>query len=91
MEEFVSESVAEILALIGSAIGSAVFTVGGLLIEQSSIQNVVAGQSAVGLWEMYMGAIALIVGLYLLGYQECWPRLMEYRRASKPVVGEPNE
>lgn len=91
MVEFVSESVAEILALVGSAIGSAVFTVGGVLIEHSSIQSVVAGQSTVGLWEMYMGVIALTVGLYLLGYRECWPRLMEYRRGSKPVAAEPNE
>lgn len=91
MVELVSESIAEILALIGSAVGSAAFTVGGVLIEQSSLQSVVAGQSTVGLWEMYMGGIALIVGLYLLGYRECWPRLMAYRHGSTSVAGEPNE
>lgn len=83
MVELVSESIAEIISLIGSAVGSLVFTVSGVVIEHSSLQNVVAGQSTVGLWEMYMGAIALIVGLYLLGYRECWPRLVAYRSGSK--------
>ncbi|RRJ29190.1 hypothetical protein [Halocatena pleomorpha] len=81
MDELVSGSVTELLALIGSAIGSIVFTVSGMLIEHNSLQSVVAGHSTVGVWEMYMGGLALIAGLYL-GYQECWPRLVDYRSRS---------
>ncbi|UPM43571.1 hypothetical protein [Halocatena salina] len=78
MDDLISESVVEIVALIGSAVGSILFTVGGVVLEHSSLQSVVAGQSTVGLWEMYMGGLALIAGLYI-GYQECWPRLVDYR------------
>lgn len=91
MDDLISGSIGEILALIGSAVGSLMFTIGGVVIEHSSLQSVVAGQSTVGLWEMYMGGIALIVGLYLLGYRECWPRLVAYRRGSKSMAGEPDE
>lgn len=87
INEFVSDSFAELVAIVGSALGSAIFTSIGLLVEHSSVQNVVAGHSAVGFWEMYMGAVALFAGLYLLGYRECWPRLMNYRHDSG-FVGE---
>lgn len=78
MDELVSASASELLELVGSAFGTVAFTVGGLIIEQNSIQSVAAGHSTVGLWEMYMGGLVLIVGLYLFGYRECWPRLQEY-------------
>lgn len=87
MNELVSESFAELVAIVGSALGSVIFTSIGLVVEHSSVQNVVAGHSAVGFWEMYMGAVALFAGLYLLGYRECWPRLMDYRHETG-VVGE---
>lgn len=75
MSEVVHGTVAELLALLLSALGSGVFTLGGLLVERAGIADVLAGQSAFGIWEVYMGTLALFVGLYLLGYGTAWPRL----------------
>lgn len=85
MNELVSDSFAELVTIVGSALGSVIFTCVGLFVEHSSVQNVVAGHSAVGFWEMYMGGLALFAGLYLFGYRECWPRLMDYRNKTGAI------
>lgn len=81
MALLVYESIGELLGLIGSAIGSVLLTIGGALVEQAAVQNVLAGQLVLGAWEAWVGTLALTVGLYLLGYQECWPRLQRLRHS----------
>lgn len=75
------ESLGELLALVGSALGTLVFTVAGVLVESAGLQHVFAGDIAVGGWELGMGALMIGVGLYLFGYQQFWQRLQLRRHA----------
>jgi len=75
MKGLVSETVIEVLAVIGSAIGAAIFTIGGLLTEQDGLQNMLAGHLTLGAWEAAFGLIFLFFGVYLIGYQQFWERL----------------
>lgn len=79
MDGFVSDSLAEGVALVGSALGSTVFTLVGIVAEYAGIQSLAAGHSTVGAWEVWLGAVALFVGVYLLGYREFRQRLVERR------------
>lgn len=79
MRTLVSEAVAELFAVILSAAGAAVFTVGGLLTEQDGLRKAIAGELTLGAWEVAFGVIFLVVGVYLIGYREFWPRLTEFR------------
>jgi hypothetical protein len=71
--------IAELVGLIVSTLASFGFTVGGTIAEQAAIQSVLAGQVVVGLWEAAIGLLALVVGLYLVGYREWWPRVQRRR------------
>jgi len=75
MRELVSEAAVEGLGVIGSAVGAAVFTVGGLLTEQDGARKLLAGHLTLGGWEVALGLLFLVIGLYLLGYREFWRRL----------------
>lgn len=79
MRELVTEIVVDGLGVIGSAVGAAVFTIGGLLTEQDGLQKLLAGNMTLGGWEVAVGLIFLVVGLYLLGYREFWPRLQAFQ------------
>ena len=79
MRELVSEAVIEGLGVIGSAVGAAVFTIGGLLTEQDGLQKLLAGHMTLGGWEAAVGLIFLVVGIYLLGYREFWQRLRAFQ------------
>jgi hypothetical protein len=81
MNGLVSEAVAELFAVVGSAAGAAAFTIGGLMTEQDGIQKIIAGQMTLGGWEAAVGLLFLMVGVYLLGYQEFWQRLQAFRSA----------
>lgn len=62
------------LDALASLLASGALTVAGLLAEWAGVQNLVAGQAAIGLWEVWMGGVALFVGLYLVGYGRVVPR-----------------
>jgi hypothetical protein len=81
MRELASEVSVELLEVIASALGTIVFTLGGFLVEQDGLQHYVLGQTTVGAWEIGMGLLFLVIGTYLLGYQEFWPRLRALRQA----------
>lgn len=72
----------ELLGFVVTAVGSAFFTVAGLLAEQAALTNLLAGQSVFGLWELYMGALALVVGVYVLGYESAWHQLQALRQSA---------
>lgn len=91
MKPVVTESISELIALVGSAIGTAVFTIGGMLTEHAALQNVLTGHIVLGAWEAWMGTLALIVGLYLLGYREFWPRLQQLHRYPNGWDADPRE
>jgi dolichol kinase len=79
MRALVSEAAVELFAVIGSALAAAVFTAVGLLTEQDGLQKTLAGHLTLGAWEVGFGVIFLVVGVYLIGYREFWPRLSEFR------------
>lgn len=64
-----------ILDTLVSIAASGALTTAGLLAERAGLQNVLAGQAAIGLWEVWMGGVALFVGVYLVGYRRVLPRL----------------
>ena len=80
MPSIALESGAELLALLGSALGTAVLTAAGLLVEEAGLQNVLAGQTVLGVWEAGIGAVLLFAGVYLLCYEQSWRRLRALRR-----------
>ncbi|MFT4957949.1 MAG: hypothetical protein ACI9PP_001186 [Halobacteriales archaeon] len=73
------ESLSELLGLTVSAIGTLAFTTVGAITEQAAIENLLTGHLVLGAWEAGMGAIALIVGVWILGAQKLLPRLRELR------------
>lgn len=82
MRELVSGMGIELLEIIGSAIGTVVFTLGGFLVEQAGLQNVLTGQTTLGVWEAGIGILFLFIGTYMFGYQELWPRLQVLARSN---------
>ncbi|WP_276270752.1 hypothetical protein [Haloarcula litorea] len=70
-----SESLLELLGLVGSALLSGLLTVVGVLTENAGVADLLAGQSVVGLWELWMGTLLLYAGVYLLGYKRVLPGL----------------
>lgn len=81
MKDVLTESVVESLSLALTALVSSGFTVAGLLIERAGLHEIVLGNAVLGFWELGMGSIPLIVGVYLVGYQRLWPELRARRAA----------
>lgn len=59
MQGIVSESIAELLALLLYAGLAVVLTVLGALAELASLETITSGQSFFGLWEVALGALLL--------------------------------
>ena len=75
MHEVVADLVAELVAVVLFSIGAGVLAVTGVLAELAGVSNLATGHVALGAWELYMGGLALFVGLYLLGYREVVQRV----------------
>lgn len=80
MEDAVVDTVVEVAVIVVAGIGSIGVTIAGWLAEQSGLHNVLAGELTLGLWELWMGTIALFIGVYLLGYRNVWRRSLAFRR-----------
>lgn len=72
---WLTESGLELAAVAFYALASGALTYAGLLSESVGLQQFTAGETAVGLWFLYVGAVALYAGLYVVGYGTAWPRL----------------
>jgi hypothetical protein len=68
-------SLGGLVSLLLMALGTVGFTLLGLLGEQAGFANVVAGDLALGIWEVFIGSWALFVGVYLLGLRQLVPRV----------------
>ena len=68
--EFVSETVVFAIEIVLAGI----LTTVGILSEQTGVASVTSGDT-LGLWYIYVGALALYGGVYLLGYQRVLPEL----------------
>lgn len=75
MYSSVTETGLDLATVTFYALVSGTLTYAGLLSETTGLQQFAAGETAVGLWFLYMGAVALYAGLYVLGYGTAWPRL----------------
>lgn len=75
MNEALYEVLLDAMAFLGSAIGTVVFTAGGIAVERAGIENLAIGSLGIGAWEVYMGTLLLFVGLYLCGYRRLFHRL----------------
>lgn len=80
MEDSVVDTMVELVVIVAAGIGSVGITVAGWLTEQAGLHNVLSGDLTLGLWELWMGTIALFVGVYLLGYRTVWRRGLAFRR-----------
>ncbi|WP_135306251.1 hypothetical protein [Haloarcula amylovorans] len=69
MTALLSESLAELLGMVASVLVAGLLTVVGALTESAGLTDLLAGQSTMGLWELWMGTILLYAGVYMLGYQ----------------------
>ncbi len=75
MHEVVVDIVADVVAVVLLSVGATALALVGMLSEQAGVTSLATGNLALGLWYLYMGGLALFVGLYLLGYQQVAPRV----------------
>lgn len=74
MTESIATSIIDLLVLLGEMTTAVLLTGVAGLLERDGLINLANGQLTLGAWEVLMGSLGLFVGLYLLGYRECWPR-----------------
>lgn len=79
MKDLAIDHFAELVDLAIYALASLLVSGLGIGIETAGVRNLLAGTPMLGLWELFMGAIAIYVGVYLLAYGEVRPRLAAIR------------
>ena len=79
MHEFGLESLVDVLATLAAVVGSVAFTVVGVLVDRAGLEALLGGAVAQGAWELWMGTLAVFVGVYLLGYRTAVPALLGRR------------
>ena len=79
MSELGLELAGDLLSTVLSAVGAVVFTVAGVFVDQAALANLAGGATGLGAWELFMGTLALFVGIYLLGYRTAWPSVVGRR------------
>lgn len=81
MSEFVPGSVPELLGLVFYAVVASVLTVLGAVAELASIQNLTAGQTVLGLWEVAVGVLLFYAAVNVVT-DFVVPKLRELQSAS---------
>ena len=79
MRELGFDVVGDLLFTFLSVVGAVGFTAVGVLVDRAGLNALLAGSIAQGAWELWMGTLALFVGLYLLGYRTAWPSILGLR------------
>jgi len=77
MEEQMVEFLVEAAWLVLEGALVVALTVVGFLGERIGFTSVTGGET-IGLWFVYMGTIALYVGLYMIGYRRLLPRIRRH-------------
>jgi len=75
MDDVVPASAAELVELVAWALGTGLFSITGIRLEEFAIGAVTAGQFTMAAWYLGVGCIALYVGTYMMGYLELLPRI----------------
>lgn len=76
MEEILMDAAAELISFVVYGILAAVFGYAGFVWEEVGISSLLSGDMVMGLWYVYMGSLALYVGIYLIGYREIPARIL---------------
>ena len=79
MRELGVELLTDLLVTFLSAVGAVAFTAVGIFVDRSGLDLLLAGAFAQGAWELWMGTLAIFVGLYLLGYRTALPGITGLR------------
>lgn len=69
MQELLAELAAEVVPVAVRAVAALAFTLVGGALELSALASLQGGAPLVGLWKVYVGAIALYAGVNVLGPQ----------------------
>ena len=75
MRDLGLEPLVDVLATLAAVLGSVGFTAVGVLVDRAGLEALLGGAVAQGAWELWMGTLAIFVGLYLLGYRTALPAL----------------
>lgn len=75
MQQLLSDGLLDIAVTVVALFASAVVTGIGVLGERAGLESVLAGQMALGAWELYMGSAAIAIGVYLIGLRHALPRV----------------
>lgn len=67
MQELAAELLAEGVPLVLRAVAAVVLTLGGAAAELNAVASFGSGNLLVGLWMLYVGAVALYGGLFVFG------------------------
>jgi len=65
----------DLVELLLVAAGSVVVSGAGLVMESRAVEALFGGNLPLGAWLLFMGAVALYLGVYLLGYGRFRSRL----------------
>ena len=84
MQELIAEVGAELLPFLGRAVASVVLTVVGALVEFNALSSLTSGDLMLGGWLLYLGAVALYAGLFVVG-----PDALAQLSGDDDVTGEP--
>lgn len=77
MTSAVPELLVELLSLAAYALLALVFTVGGVLAENASLEHLGGGDTVLAVWFAAIGFIFLYAGVYAVGYQKLVLRASE--------------
>lgn len=83
MDEAVPASAAELVEVVAWALGTGLFSITGLRLEEFAIGALTAGRFTMAAWYLGVGCIALYVGTYLMGYNELLPRIRNQGTADR--------
>lgn len=72
-----SELLAEFASLAVYTVIAGVFTVGGILAENASLEHLGSGELLIAGWLAVLGFVMLYAGVYAVGYQKLLLRLTE--------------
>jgi hypothetical protein len=63
MQALLGKPLGELLGVVVYGVVAGVLTLAGTLAELASVQNLLAGQSVIGAWELAMGGVLLYMGV----------------------------
>ena len=78
MQQVASDSIGQLLGVVFYGLVASALTILGALAEIASMENLLAGQNVLGLWEVAFGAVLLYAG-FTVGTEVLLPRIDEMR------------